>query len=197
VDEAKALRVLSDEDSVWGGRRFLHAAWQLKGIPIDEPTINRAVMSQLLPRLEAVSEAVTKEWRKRNRPDILKQQGQVVDDLQDALGRAAKPSKRVAAVRDANRALQRAELHFQDLKLEAAGQALGVEEGLIDLATELNRVRNRALGHAGPEEPGALGEWVNKSDDPRQPSDPAGHFGKAEHTAMAYVTAYAKLVRET
>jgi hypothetical protein len=102
----------------------------------------------------------------------------------------------VAAVRDANTQLRRADLHFQDLKLQAAGRALGVDEGIVSIATELNQIRNRALSHAGSEEPEALGRWVNRADDSRQPPDNPGHFGKAEHTAMAYVSAYAKFMRE-
>lgn len=139
-------------------------------------------------------DAVTKEWRKKNRESVLLKQEAVVESLQNELNATANPPDKVPAVRDAYKDLQRAELFFQDLKLETAGLILALEERFVSLAKELGKLRNRHLGHAGSTGSAQVADWIYKSDDPRLLGDP-GHFGKGELTAMAYLRAYVDHVR--
>jgi len=113
-----------------------------------------------------------------------------LDRLRENLGGVESVPEKVAAVREAHTALQRAERHFQNLKLETTGQTLGVESRFIDLVKQLNKLRNKHLGHAGSTGSEELEEWIYKSNDPRLLGDP-GHFGKGELAAMAYLNAYA------
>jgi hypothetical protein len=187
---AQALLGMDEKDEVFEKAfGFLRAAWRLKDIPLGDPVVQRAILSNCFLVLETISNSVTREWKRHNKENTLAEQGLAVDALQESLERVESVSKRVAAVREAHTQLQRAERHFQDLKLETAGQKLGVEGRFIDLARELNRLRNRHLGHAGSTSSEELEEWIYKSNDPRLLDD-TGHFGKGELTAMAYLKAY-------
>ena len=191
ADSVKALLDLGEVDKVFERAfGFLLAVWRLRDIPLGDPAIYKAILSNCFLVLEAVSDAITKEWRKENRESTLSKQELVVSNLQRKLDGTESTSDRIRAVREAHKELQRAELFFQDLKLEAAGQILIVEERFISLAKELSKLRNRHLGHAGSTGSKDMENWIYKSDDPRLLDDP-GHYGKGELTAMAYLRAYA------
>lgn len=128
---------------------FLQSAWRLGTVPLHDPAIHKAVLSNCFLVLEAVSDAVTKQWRKENKGSTLAKQEQIVDDLREKLNSTGRDSTKVTAMREAYKALQRAERYFQDLKLETAGQILDVEEKFVELAKDLGELRNRHLGHAG------------------------------------------------
>jgi hypothetical protein len=194
VAHARTLLELGGKDKVFERAfGFLQAAWQLRDVPLADPAIHKAILSNCFFVLEAVSDAVTKEWRKKNKKDIFSQQELAIDDLRQNLNDNKGASKKVKAVKVAYRELQRAERYFQDLKLETAGHILGVEDKFISLARELNNLRNTRLMHAGSTGMKELETWIYKSDDLRLLGDP-GHFGKGELTAMAYLRAYVAYV---
>lgn len=191
MDYAKDLVALSERDKVFAtALGFLQAAWRLGEIPFALPEIHKAVLSNCFLVLEAISNAVTKEWKKRNRADTARTKEEITNSLAVQLARTEDGTAKVKAVGEAHRQMQRADLAFQSLKIEAAGRALEVEDRFVALAGELNDLRNRKLGHGGTVQEEDLDEWIFKSDDPRFAGDP-GHFGKAERTAMAYLDAYA------
>lgn len=193
----KTLLELSEKNKAFGRAfGYLRAAWRLRGVPLADPAIHKAVLSNCFLALEAVADDVTKEWRKKNREITGARQRQAVDALAEkleGLGDAA-DTKKVAAVREAHKALQRADRFFQDLKLRTAGDALGVEDRFVELAVELSKLRNKKLNHPGSMGAEDLNEWVYKPEDPRLSDDP-GHFGKGELTAMAYLESYATRYR--
>jgi hypothetical protein len=190
LNEAKTVLALGGEDKVFERAfGFLQSAWRLASVPLPDPAINKAILSNCFLVLEAVADAVTKEWRKEHRESVLSKQEAVIENLQEELHAVAGSSQKVRAVREAYKELQRAELYFQDLKLETAGLILTVEERFVSLAKDLGKLRNRHLGHAGSTGSAQLEDWIHKSDDPRLLGDP-GHFGKGELPAMAYLRAY-------
>lgn len=190
LDYAKALLRMDEKDKVFEKAfDFLQAAWRLKDIPLGDPVVLRAILSNCFLALETISNSVTREWRKDNKESTLSEQELIVNTLWEKLKDVESVAKKIAAVREAHTRLQRAERQFQDLKLETAGQKLGVESRFIDLAKELNKLRNKHLGHAGSTSSEELVDWIYKSNDPRLLGDP-GHFGKAELTATAYLKAY-------
>jgi hypothetical protein len=188
VDYARTL-VSNPDDTIGRAFGFLQAAWRLIDVPFGVPEVNKAVLSNCFLVVEVVSNAVTKEWRRRNKADTVSRQATTAEGLVEELSRNKGATERIRAVRRAYQEIQRADLNFQSLKIKEAGDILGVEKKFVDLAGELNDLRNQKLGHAGQVEEEELDEWIYKSEDSRMANDP-GHFGKAEQTAMAYLRAY-------
>jgi hypothetical protein len=187
---ARTLLGLAEQDKVFERAfGFLQSAWRLGNVPLVDSAIHKAVLSNCFLVVEAVSDAVTKGWRKENKKSTLSDQELIVDNLREQLNSIESASKAVAEVREAYKDLQRAERYFQDLKIDTAGSMLGVEKRFVELAKELSKLRNRHLGHAGSTGTKDLDDWIFKSDDSRLEGDP-GHFGKGELTAMAYLNGY-------
>jgi hypothetical protein len=187
----KTLPRLSEGNKVF--RRafgYLRAAWLLSGVPLGDSALHKAILSNCFLTLETIANDVTKEWRKKNKELTRTQQVTVVEDLTEKLNDSDDAKEKTAAVREAHRALQRADRFFQDLKLKTAGEALGIEERFVELAVELSDLRNKKLNHPGSVGNEDLNDWIYKSEDPRL-SDNPGHFGKGEVTAMTYLEAYA------
>jgi hypothetical protein len=88
VDNAKALLRMERMDKVieraFG---YFQAAWRLSDVPLDDPAIHKAVLSNCFLVLETISEVVTKGWREQNKADILSKQSEVVDGLNEKLDR--------------------------------------------------------------------------------------------------------------
>ncbi len=189
----KALLEMSERNKAFGRAfGYLCAAWRLSGVPLEDPAIHKAILSNCFLVLETVADDVTKEWRKRNKEATRARQREAVDALAKKLkylGDTDDVQKKAAVVREAHKELQRADRFFQDLKMRTAGEELGVEEMLVELAVELSELRNKKLNHPGSVGAENLNEWIYKPEDPRLSSDP-GHFGKGELTAMAYLKAY-------
>ncbi len=143
--------------------------------------------------LETITDAVTKEWRKKNKEITQFRQRAVVDGLAEKLASLVgtdDAQKKVAAMREAHRELQQADRFFQDLKLKTAGETLSVERKFVELAGELSELRNKRLNYPSSVSVEDLSEWIYKSEDPRLSGYP-GHFGEGEPTAMTYLKAYA------
>lgn len=191
---AKTLLGLSDEDTTFGRAfGYLRAAWRLRDVPLEDLAIHKAVLTNCFLVLETIADAVTKEWRKKNKEITQVRQRAVVNGLAEKLAGLVGTDdvkKKVAAVREAHRELQQADRFFQDLKLTTAGETLGVERTFVELAVELSELRNKRLNHPGSVGVEDLSEWIYKPEDPRLSDDP-GHFGKGELTAMTCLEAYA------
>ena len=122
LDYAKALLGMDEKDKVFEKAfDILRAAWRLKDVPLGDPVVLRAILSNCFLVLETISNSVTREWRKDNKESTLSEQELVVDTLREKLKEVESVAKKVAAVREAHTGLQRAERQFQDLKLETAG----------------------------------------------------------------------------
>lgn len=195
---AKALLELSAENKTFGRAfGYMCAAWRLTEVPLGDPAIYKAILANCFLVLETIADDVTKDWRKKNREDTRAKQREVVGELTkklEEMGDADDIQKKVAAVREAHRELQRADRFFQDLKLKTAGEMLGVEDKFVELSVELSELRNKKLNHPGSVRVEDLNEWIYKPEDPRMSGDP-GHFGKGERIAMAYLEAYANRLR--
>jgi hypothetical protein len=169
---------------------YLRAAWRLDDIGRSDPAVQKAIVSNCYLVLEAISEAVTKQWRKENRGHALDDQTQIIHALTNKLETAQDLPSQLAAIREANTKLNRAERNFQDLKLETAGQQLGLSKVQISSAQELYDMRNK-INHPGSVRIEKLDEWILAVNNPEAPDDTSS-FGRAELTAMAYLKAYVK-----
>ena len=162
-------------------------------MPLTDPAIHKAVLSNCFLVQETVANEVTKDWRKSNKEATRVRQETVVHELAEKLkelGGTDDVQKKVAVVCEAYRDLQRADRFFQNLKLKTAGRMLGVEKRFVELAAELSELRNKKLNHPGSIGAEDIDEWIYKPSDPRLSGD-EGHFGKGEQTALAYLKAYA------
>jgi len=190
----KTLLQVSRENKTFGRAvGYLRAAWLLRDVPLTDPAIHKAVLSNCFLVLETVANEVTKDWRKSNKEATRVRQQTVVHELAEKLkelGGTDDVQKKVAVVREAYRDLQRADRFFQNLKLKTAGRMLGVEKRFVELAVELSELRNKKLNHPGSIGAEDIDEWIYKPSDSRLSGD-EGHFGKGEQTALAYLKAYA------
>jgi hypothetical protein len=86
LDYAKVLLEMDEKDKVFEKAfDFLRAAWRLKDVPLGDPVVLRAILSNCFLALETISNSVTREWRKDNKESTLSEQELVVDTLREKL----------------------------------------------------------------------------------------------------------------
>lgn len=134
------------------------------------------------------TEGIAREVVKNVRDDLQEQsqaeRGRIVDELREVLARETPEDEKAQAIRNATNELSRLDLLFMDLQLEKAGELLGLDQAIIDLAKEFNRVRNRYLSHYRSEIPAEkVRYWFEEQ--------------RALRVAAAYLRAYLDRARET
>jgi hypothetical protein len=103
MDDTRIVLDLRGEDKAFDRAfGFLQSAWRLASVPLHDPALHKAILSNCFLVLEAVSDAVTKEWRKDNRESVLSKQETVVASLQEELNGTVDPSRKVHKVREAH-----------------------------------------------------------------------------------------------
>ncbi len=146
-------------------------------------------MSNCFLVLETIANAITKEWRKQHRDDIVSEYSIIVKDLEERLHDIEVVSEKVTAIRNADKQLARAMRNFQNLKLETAGRRLGISEEYIEAAQQLHKVRN-SISHPDSSPNESVKRWIFADNRPAEANNNLS-FGDAELTAMAFLKAYA------
>jgi hypothetical protein len=142
---------------------------------VDE--LGPSVLLNYFMAIEAVSDDVTKSARAAMEVQLKEKLAQSAATLRRELAEEPSDEKAIELIREAARRISRIQFHYADLKIERAGQELGLDPNLVDEARSFSRFRNTYLGHPRSEIPQAeIGRWFED--------------GRAFRLSNAYLRAY-------
>lgn len=151
---------LSSTKTARTATRYIQKAVGLQRAAPVVAELGPPVLLNYFMAIEAVSDDVTKTLRSSMEDELKKELRESVAMLRGELAEETSDEKAVEIIREGARRLSRIQFHYADLKIERAGQELGLEKEIIDETRDFSRFRNEYLGHPRSEIPQKeIGHW--------------------------------------
>jgi hypothetical protein len=143
---SELTRDIRDDPRLIKAIEYLQRAWSQLDIR-SAAEVENAIVQNLFLIVEMISDYVAKEWRSENENAIEQAQSDIVKSLATDLANETDVGKRIQLVRTAANQLRLAQVEFQSDEIRVAGEELHVAQPQVEIAVQMNRVRNELISH--------------------------------------------------